>query len=579
MSQLASFGPYVLHRAIAANPIAVSFAASYQPVEGTKLVAFKVFRDEATMHPPVVDALVDEATRVARLNHVNIANAFDLCAHEASWYAVSEFVDGLPLIALLAAAGGGQRTLTTEVSAFLCAEVAAGLGYAHARKDPRGQSLDIVHAGIGPHCVMLSRTGIVKVADFGLSRAMLLTGLLDRAQPFRLQFTAPEVVRGDAFDARADLFSLGALAHLMLTGRTIYAGKTGDALRTHAERGYVPPAAQTDPALPPALAAILDRALQPDPTDRFEDATVMREALGDWLRIEAPGFGRHRLRNYMERLLPQSTYDLLPETPWTPLHRKDFAPRDAASVIHEAPTPWPGETGERPPLAPLLVDPKLPNLGELDLSQMVTGAHPAIRSGGSALAEAVRGSARPISASVRAVPETAAKPSEPDATPEPEPTPTPESPPEPTIVEAPIDYDALAAETYDDTVDADALARAARDELRATRRPQRNGPLLAVLGLMLLAGAAYGAWMALESAREETAGVQTGNAPVFITSRPQGATVFMDGEPSEHTTPVALPAEQRVQIHVELVGYAASAAQPLVPGETRALSFELEPAP
>ena len=573
MSQLASFGPYVLHRAIASNPIAVSFAASYRPVEGTQLVAFKVFRDEATVHPPVVDALVDEATRVARLNHVNIANTFDLCAHEASWYAVSEFVDGLPLIALLAAAGGGQRTLTTEVSAFLCAEVAAGLGYAHARKDPRGQSLDIVHAGIGPHCVMLSRGGIVKVADFGLSRAMLLTGLLDRAQPFRLQFTAPEVVRGDAIDARADLFSLGALGHLMLTGRTIYAGKTGEALRDAAALGYVPPSAQTDPALPPALAAVLDRALQPDPADRFEDATAMREALGDWLRIEAPGFGRHRLRNYMERLLPASTYDLLPDTTWTPLHRKDFAPRDPASVLHESPTPWAGETETRPPLAPLLVDPELPNLGELDLSQMVTGAHPTIRAGGNALADAVRSGARPISAAPIAT--MAAAPPEPADVPAPEPASEPASEPEPEP--EPIDYDALASETYDDTVDADALARAAREELRASRRPQRNGPILALFGLLLLGAAGYGAWIALETARTDAAVEPAATAPVFITSRPQGATVFIDGEVTEHTTPVALPIPQRVAIHVALDGYQASAPQPAIPGETRTLSFELAP--
>lgn len=629
MSELASFGPYSILSAIAANAVAVSFAARYRPGPSDQLVALKIFKSEATIHPPFTDALVEEARRVARLNHVNVAPVFDLGEHEDTWYAVSEFVDGIPLLALLAAVGGGQRALATEVSAFICAEAAAGLAYTHGRRDERGQPLGLVHTGLGPHSLMLSKSGVVKVTDFGIARAVLLTGLSDRAQPHRMQFTAPELLRGDEVDHRADLFSLGAIAHLMLTGRYIYDGASGDELRERAERGYVPRVLDTDPDVPEALATVIDRALKPNPADRFEDAAKLRGEIGEWLRVHAPGFGRHRLRNYMTRLLPQSTYGLLEDRSWSSLHRKDFQPRDPSSKIFDEVTPWAGDDGTRDDVKPLLDAPRLPDLGGIDLRKLLTGAHPTVRdTSGSGIAVAVTAGATAVRSSgaqrrtmvstprtdvespVAAAASTASAATAAD-TPAPartdrpagsttgdgDPNATgsdvdessaPATPPASSAPEAPepadedIDFAALASETYEDDIDDEALARAARDEVRAARRANRTSPVLAIVAVLLLAGVGYGAYTMWQQASAGATPAAASDAGVFITSRPQGAEILVDGEPTGLRTPASLtdlPATGEVSLSLALAGFEAPPAETVRIGATRRLTLELQPEP
>lgn len=656
MDALASFGPYSILRAIAETRDSVSFAASF---EGRKdkahVLALKVLRDELSGQDNVRNRLVEEMGLAVRLNHVNVAQVFDLGFADGNAYVALEFVDGIPVSMVQGAVASGQKAVTTEVAAFVCAESCAGLAYAHGRRDERGNILGIVHTRVSPRSVLLSKSGLVKVVDFGLARA-LTEEAPHTADELDLNYMAPEVVRGESYDQRADVFSVGALAYLLLTGRAIYEGARDEDLEAKARQGYVPAIRDLDESVPEALAELVDKALAPNAEDRFEDATALRSGLAAWLRRNSPGFGRHRLKNYMTRLLPDATYGLLPDRAWEPLHRKNFRCYDGDSLLVEDALSEPDVPSEKESIRPLLANPTLPVLERLDVSAMDTGAHRMVRDqafaaararGGSATASVPRPApaarkrvrtpppmppvadevfaARPYddaepadapapgdaltSAAPASAPEPAATPetapaadaaspatvTAPAASPEPVDTPAPRSAapapasagdddpfdvPMPEEEDAPGDVQIDPSMVYDDSIDV-IEQRAAVAEADAVKRPVRpTGTIIGmIVGAAILAGLGYGVKWFIDQQAAPAASVAAPSM-VFITSRPQGADILIDGQRTAFTTPSPLrelPASA-AQITVELLGFDAPTAQTLDPAAPPSqLAFELVP--
>ena len=612
MDALAGFGPYTLIRAIAATTDSVSFAARFEGRKDTEhILAVKAIEPEVTSDPALRDKLVDEIRLAVRLNHVNVAQTFDIGEVEGLMYIALEFVDGIPLQMVQNAVAPRQKAVTAEVATFIAVEVCAGLAYAHGRRDERGRMLGIVHSRPSPRTVLLSKSGLVKVVNFGLAR-VVTDARQDATEEDDLHFLAPEVVRGDQYDKRADVFSVGAIAYQLLTGHRIYEGAHGDGLRQKAERGYVPAVLDVDPDVPEPLATLVDRALAADPEDRFQEATELRSGLGAWLRRNSPGFGRHRLKSYLHRLLPETTSGLLPEGEWQTLHRKNFRFYDPDSLIAENVDSEPDVPTEKDDLRPLMVAPDLPEIIQLDITRMRTGAHATVREQAIGAAQR-RGSGtlpRVPTGQVRRVtnaPPVNAAPL-PDAAPAPR---TPAAADEPEVFvtqsyeedEGVADPDAGPADdtgyghieedaggpvqidpdmVYDDSVPDD-FGRAAVAEAEAQDAFSRSGPSLVgiLLALILLGAAGFGVKYALDLANAEPS-IEAGPVRVFITSRPQGATILVDGQSSHATTPSPLSdyPDGESFITVELSGFETPAAQTLNSAAPASeLAFDLLPAP
>lgn len=622
LSDVLPFGPYGLVCPVAANDLAVSFAATFRPAETPLLLALKVFRPEFA-DEGFVDALLIEARKARRLNHVNVGQTFDIAQHGELLYLTAEFVDGVPVSALQAAAGAGRRPVTAEVAAFIAAEACSGVAYAHARRGDKGQPLGIVHLGITPSRLLLSKSGTVKVIDFGVAQVSIRSNFAAQADPNWLHYAAPESARGESGDAQTDVFGIGAVLHHLLTGEWIYHGRDGTALREAAQIGHVPRVLDTDPSVPPGLAEIVDRCLAAVPEDRYADASEVRTALAGWLRTHAPGFGRHRLKNYLTRLLPDQTYDIFPGERWETLHRKHFALHDPASLLDDEIQPWPG-ADERTALDAWMDEPVLPNVEGLDLRQMSTGAHPSVRgsSGPSPLARALRESTSGAKRSARAnAPAESAARHEPQSSAgaalQQGPLPHSDTPAGPKGADAsapvssasasesaaaqrpaaerptqqrlvrtdevpkvdePIDFDSFSDAVYED--DDDDLAGLTRAELSGDRSGSSLGVFPVVLTLLLLGGAAFGVYTLVERANASATPTGAANAAqVFVTSRPQGARIFVDGMPGATT-----PAPVRVgpaggDIRVELAGYVSPPAERAGGEGPRELVFELSPQP
>jgi serine/threonine-protein kinase len=179
-----------------------------------------------------------------------------------------------------------QRETPWALVAAIGIEMLRGLEAAHSRKDPDGNASPILHRDVTPPNILLDVSGIVKLADFGLARAM------DRAQMTRpnivkgkLAYLSPELIAGDAPSPATDLFSVGIVMWEALIGERLFnAGNDVDVV-AQVREAKVPLLSLKRSNLPMALSSAVHRALEKDPARRFRSARDMLEALTEVLRV------------------------------------------------------------------------------------------------------------------------------------------------------------------------------------------------------------------------------------------------------------------------------------------------------
>src|SRR6266851_4348047 len=190
-----------------------------------KKVVVKRIRSLLAKDPDFVQMFIAEARLASLLNHPNIVQIFDFNKDEESYYLAMEYVRGQSLWSVHKRARELMFPIPTTLVAQIGAEVARGLHYAH-RLSVKGEWLALVHRDVTPHNVLLSYDGAVKLTDFGIAKAG--SGL---SAPGKLKgkfaYMSPEQARGEAVDARSDIFSLGIVLWELLTGGRLFGGDEG----------------------------------------------------------------------------------------------------------------------------------------------------------------------------------------------------------------------------------------------------------------------------------------------------------------------------------------------------------------
>jgi serine/threonine-protein kinase len=274
-----AIGPYQLVRLLGRGGMAeVHLAIAHGASGFERTVAIKTLAPELAGDAELERALIHEAVLGAALHHRNLVGVLGLGVADGAYYAVLEYVDGLDLARHL------ERSLPEPLALHVVHELALGLGYLHAARDARGLPLGIVHRDVGPANVLVSSTGDVKLADFGIAKA---TALADRtaagARKGRYSYMAPEQLAGEPVAAAADQFGLGVTLVELVTGRRPFAGETPWAL-LDAIRGTAPALDE----MPGDLRAIATRALALAPADRFASIDHMRRAIADAQQARTP---------------------------------------------------------------------------------------------------------------------------------------------------------------------------------------------------------------------------------------------------------------------------------------------------
>ncbi|MCA9555112.1 MAG: protein kinase [Myxococcales bacterium] len=266
----------------------VFLAAKPGPVGFGPYVALKVLRDELACDPQFVDMLVDEANISMFLNHQNVVTVLDLGEDDGSYYIAMEYVQGITVERLVESLASRGKKLAIPVALYMGTELCRALKYAHTRVNHAGEPLNIVHRDVTPANILLSVQGEVKLTDFGIARAK---GRIHQTQAGVLKgkfgYMAPEMVRYERIDARADLFCAGVVLYLMLAGQHPVAGAAVmEAIQKYEDKRIAPPST-INPAIPHALDAIVMRCLEPKVEHRWNTAAELGDALQDVLLKDA----------------------------------------------------------------------------------------------------------------------------------------------------------------------------------------------------------------------------------------------------------------------------------------------------
>ena len=250
-------GRYELHRSLGRGGMADVYLARDQLLD--RPVAMKVLFPEFATDPAFVERFRREATAAANLNHPNIVGVYDWGEADGTYFIVMEYVDGRTLSEILRAEGPLHPDRVADVGA----DVAAALGFAHRN--------GVVHRDVKPGNVLVTAAGQVKVADFGIARAITANADENLTQVGTVMGTAtyfsPEQARGDTVDPRSDIYSLGCVLYELLVGRPPFSGDTPVAIAyKHVQESPVPPR-QLSPELPPAIEAIVLKCLAKNPVE------------------------------------------------------------------------------------------------------------------------------------------------------------------------------------------------------------------------------------------------------------------------------------------------------------------------
>ncbi|MEV6104454.1 Stk1 family PASTA domain-containing Ser/Thr kinase [Streptomyces sp. NPDC051940] len=236
-----------------------------------RTVAVKTLRADLARDPSFQARFRREAQSAASLNHPAIVAVYDTGEDYIDGvsipYIVMEYVDGSTLRELL----HSGRRLLPERAMEMCVGILQALEYSH-----RSQ---IVHRDIKPANVMLTRTGQVKVMDFGIARAMGDSGMTmtqTAAVIGTAQYLSPEQAKGEQVDARSDLYSTGCLLYELLTNRPPFVGDSPVAVAYQHVREEPQSPSVYDPEITPAMDAIVLKALTKDPDYRYQSADEMR---------------------------------------------------------------------------------------------------------------------------------------------------------------------------------------------------------------------------------------------------------------------------------------------------------------
>jgi tRNA A-37 threonylcarbamoyl transferase component Bud32 len=256
-----------------------------------KLVVLKRILPQHALDPELLRMFVDEARLSATLTHPHVTEVHDVGTDGDAPFFAMEYVHGANLRELLraharaAARPAAPLPLTHAIG--IVAAAAAGLHYAHERLGPRDEPLGIVHRDVSPSNVLVSYDGAVKVSDFGIAKwAYQRTRTQEGTLKGKFAYMSPEQCRGRNVDRRSDIFALGTILYELTTGAPPFSGDSDlEILNWIATGAAKPPAWPAEAgAYPAALAAIVMRALAPDPADRFPTMQSLQVALEAFAR-------------------------------------------------------------------------------------------------------------------------------------------------------------------------------------------------------------------------------------------------------------------------------------------------------
>ena len=234
-----------------------------------RAVAIKVLRPELAIQPELIERFRAEAVTLAKLSHPNIAMLYAFFESGGQYFMVMEFVRGRTLESILEQSG----PMAPAAAADMMRQVLDAMAHAHG--------MGVLHRDIKPANIMTSADGTVKVTDFGIARILGSARMTREGKIIgTLEYIAPERIQGEEADPRSDLYSAGVVLFEAVAGRLPFTSTTDFGLMEAHLRQAPPSLPALGVKCPPELEAVVRRALEKNPQDRFRSAAEFRDTLG-----------------------------------------------------------------------------------------------------------------------------------------------------------------------------------------------------------------------------------------------------------------------------------------------------------
>ena len=279
------FGRYLLLDRVAAGGMAevwrgkVTGEASFQKIVAIKKILPHVAEDE-----DFIAMFKDEALITGQMEHANIGQVHEFSKVGDVYYIAMEYISGRDLKSVWAWSKARGQIMPIELSAFIVGKMAEGLNYAHDCVDSQGNSIGVVHRDISPQNVLLSWQGEVKIIDFGIAKAAEKSG---KTRPGTLKgkfaYMAPEQIRGLPLDGRSDIFALGVVLYELVTGQRGFQAESEFSLLEMVRNVEIRPPSLINQTLPAELERIIFKALAKDRDQRYQNGNDLSEDLNRFL--------------------------------------------------------------------------------------------------------------------------------------------------------------------------------------------------------------------------------------------------------------------------------------------------------
>ena len=297
-------GRYRLLVPIAAGGMGQVWAARQLGSIGmNRLVAVKTALPKLQRTDDFEQFFLDEGRIAAAIQHPNVCAIYDIGNEDGELFIAMEWINGGSLAMLIRDAQLDGIDIPVAVAARIIAHAATGLQAAHSLADDEGKLLQVIHRDISPQNILVSGTGHVKVADFGVAKARGQLHQATETGAFRgkVSYMAPEQFRTKNYDRRVDIFALGCVFYQLLTGEKPFDGDDQMIVVYKIVEGDFVPPRQRRPDIPPELEAIVLKSMAQNPDDRWSSAGDMARAIEGWLASSGSLVGEDEIAGLVMR--------------------------------------------------------------------------------------------------------------------------------------------------------------------------------------------------------------------------------------------------------------------------------------
>ena len=246
-----------------------------------KYVVIKRLRRHLAGDQRSVRAFLDEARLVARISHPNVCQVYELGFEHGRHYLAMEYLEGMPLSALIRRASRDRTPLDLRALGGLMEQVCEGLYHVHTLQRPGGSPANVVHRDVSPQNLFLTTSGTAKILDFGIAKSWDSTVRTPTGRvKGKSAYMSPEQIRGGALDHRSDIYSLGVVLYEAVSGRPLF--ERGDVAETfRAIREDTLPFLRDVPA---ELNTVIQRAMARDRDERYPSARDFGDAVSEAMK-------------------------------------------------------------------------------------------------------------------------------------------------------------------------------------------------------------------------------------------------------------------------------------------------------